>query len=77
MPLVPILGALMCLGLMLTLPPDTWIRLAVWMAIGLVIYWGYGRKHSTIATGQDERLLAGESASGKPVLAPGRRTGHP
>ncbi|MDP9034772.1 MAG: amino acid permease [Myxococcota bacterium] len=68
-PLVPILGALMCLGLMLTLPPDTWIRLAVWMSIGLAIYVGYGRKHSTIATGQDERLLAGKSAGGPPVVA--------
>jgi APA family basic amino acid/polyamine antiporter len=57
-PVVPIAGAVMCMGLMLTLPPDTWIRLAVWMAIGLVIYFGYGRKHSTLATGEDERKLA-------------------
>jgi len=56
-PVVPILGALMCFGLMLTLPLDTWIRLALWMAIGLVIYFGYGRRHSTLATGADERKL--------------------
>jgi APA family basic amino acid/polyamine antiporter len=31
---------------MLGLPGDTWIRLFVWMAIGLAIYFRYGRKHS-------------------------------
>lgn len=80
-PLVPILGALMCFGLMLTLPSDTWIRLAVWMAVGLLIYFGYGRKHSTVATGEDDRRLAsdgGRGLAGEPaVLAPDPRTGHP
>jgi len=33
---------------MLTLPADTWIRLAAWLAIGLAIYWSYGRKHSAL-----------------------------
>lgn len=47
-PVVPILGALMCLAMMLALPPDTWIRLAVWLAIGLVIYFCYGRKNSKL-----------------------------
>jgi len=39
---------LCCFGLMLTLPADTWIRLAAWLAIGLAIYLGYGRKHSML-----------------------------
>jgi APA family basic amino acid/polyamine antiporter len=47
-PLVPILGILSCFGLMATLPPDTWIRLFVWLVIGFVIYFGYGRKHSAL-----------------------------
>src|SRR5687768_15927000 len=37
-PLVPILGILICFGMMAFLPADTWIRLLVWMAIGIVIY---------------------------------------
>jgi APA family basic amino acid/polyamine antiporter len=56
-PVVPVLGALMCFGLMLTLPLDTWVRLGLWMAIGLAIYFGYGRKHSTLGTGEDARKL--------------------
>jgi len=47
-PLVPILGIVCCVGLMLTLPSDTWIRLGVWLLIGLAIYFGYGRRHSKL-----------------------------
>jgi len=45
-PIVPILGALSAFGLMAALPVDTWIRLAVWTAIGLAIYFLYGMKNS-------------------------------
>jgi APA family basic amino acid/polyamine antiporter len=47
-PFVPIMGILTCLGLMLTLPADTWIRLFVWLIIGFAIYFGYSRKHSRL-----------------------------
>ncbi|WBA42634.1 amino acid permease [Hymenobacter canadensis] len=47
-PLVPILGILTCVVMMLALPWETWLRLAVWLAIGLAIYFGYGRKHSKL-----------------------------
>jgi APA family basic amino acid/polyamine antiporter len=47
-PLVPILGILVSLGLMASLPLDTWIRLIVWLAIGMVIYFSYGRRHSKV-----------------------------
>lgn len=45
-PLIPALGIGSCLYLMVSLPLATWIRLLVWMAIGLVIYFVYGRFHS-------------------------------
>jgi APA family basic amino acid/polyamine antiporter len=47
-PLVPILGILVCLFLMYSLPGDTWIRLIVWMGIGIVIYFGYSKHHSKL-----------------------------
>jgi APA family basic amino acid/polyamine antiporter len=47
-PLVPILGILSSLALMYFLPIDTWIRLIVWMALGVIIYFGYSRKHSKV-----------------------------
>jgi len=43
------LGAITSVFLMFGLPLDTWIRLAVWLAIGLAIYFAYGRKHSRLA----------------------------
>jgi len=45
-PLIPLLGALICLVQMLALPLDTWLRLFIWMAIGLIIYFSYGIYHS-------------------------------
>jgi APA family basic amino acid/polyamine antiporter len=47
-PLVPILGILICGYMMASLPADTWIRLIVWMALGLVIYFAYSRSHSVL-----------------------------
>jgi APA family basic amino acid/polyamine antiporter len=55
-PLIPILGILTCGLLMASLPTDTWIRLIVWMVIGLVIYFAYGKRHSKL--GQSERIGA-------------------
>jgi APA family basic amino acid/polyamine antiporter len=49
-PVVPILGIASCLLLMFSLPPENWVRLVVWMAIGLVIYFSYSRHHSVMAT---------------------------
>ena len=41
-------GAVTSVFLMLGLPADTWLRLAAWLAIGLVIYFAYGARHSRI-----------------------------
>ena len=47
-PYVPILGILTCLCMMVFLPADTWIRLVLWMLIGLDVYACYGIKHSKL-----------------------------
>lgn len=47
-PVVPVLGIAACLLLMLSLPADNWYRLFGWLAIGLVIYFSYGRRHSIL-----------------------------
>jgi APA family basic amino acid/polyamine antiporter len=54
-PLVPILGIITCLFMMVFLPMDTWIRLLVWMLIGMDIYLVYGAKHSLLGNGTDNR----------------------
>ena len=51
-PLVPILGIAGCAMLMLSLPAVNWIRLVVWLGLGLVVYFGYGRRHSLLAAGE-------------------------
>ena len=48
-PFVPIAGIVCCLILMFSLPPENWLRLGVWLVIGLAIYFSYGRKHSLLA----------------------------
>jgi APA family basic amino acid/polyamine antiporter len=48
-PLVPLAGALSCLLLMFSLPAENWLRLLVWLLIGLAIYFLYGRRHSVLA----------------------------
>jgi len=47
-PLVPILGALICLAQMFSLPFNTWINLAIWFGMGLVIYFFYGMRKSKL-----------------------------
>jgi basic amino acid/polyamine antiporter, APA family len=47
-PVVPLLAVVMCTYLMLQLPWVTWIRFAVWLAIGLLVYFAYGVRHSVL-----------------------------
>jgi len=49
-PLTPILGIVISLGLMASLPGSTWLRLIVWLIVGMVIYFAYGRSHSRLRT---------------------------
>ena len=46
--IIPILGVLSCLYLMVSLSVMTWVRLLVWLDIGMLIYWFYGRTHSPL-----------------------------
>jgi basic amino acid/polyamine antiporter, APA family len=63
-PVLPILSALVSLVLMLGLPRATWERLIIWMALGVVVYFAYGRRHSRLRT----------TSNG--VLQPPRRPAH-
>jgi APA family basic amino acid/polyamine antiporter len=47
-PVVPVLGILVCLAMMVSLDGGTWIRLVVWLAVGMLIFFGYGRRHSRL-----------------------------
>ena len=47
-PFVPIAGIIICLALMYSLPNESWLRLVVWMGIGVVIYFTYGKKKSVL-----------------------------
>jgi APA family basic amino acid/polyamine antiporter len=47
-PFVPIMGILVCLYLMYSLPNESWLRLVVWMAVGIGVYFWYGRRKSVL-----------------------------
>jgi APA family basic amino acid/polyamine antiporter len=54
-PFTPIMGILVAFAMMAALPLDTWLRLIIWLAIGMVIYYTYGRHHSKV---QQSKTLA-------------------
>jgi APA family basic amino acid/polyamine antiporter len=56
-PAVPIIGIAVCMYLMYSLPTESWYRLAIWMAIGIVIYFAYGKKHSKIREIRDGKII--------------------
>jgi len=47
--LIPVLGVISCAYLMISLTVMTWVRFLVWLDLGMVIYWFYGRTHSQLA----------------------------
>ncbi len=56
-PFVPIMGILVAGLMMVSLPLSTWLRLIIWLAIGMFIYFGYGRNHSRV-----QAAVAGQKA---------------
>ncbi len=46
--LIPVLGILFCTYLMSELGITNWIRFAIWLAVGLIVYFIYGYKHSKL-----------------------------
>ncbi|MTD14092.1 amino acid permease [Nakamurella sp. YIM 132087] len=59
MPVIPILAVIACLWLMINLTAITWIRFLIWMAIGVIVYFLYGRRHSRLGK-QGGSVLAGQ-----------------
>jgi APA family basic amino acid/polyamine antiporter len=51
-PVIPILGILVCSGLIYTLGPANWLRLIVWLIVGVFIYFSYGVKNSKLQNGK-------------------------
>jgi APA family basic amino acid/polyamine antiporter len=61
-PIIPVLGVLSCLYLMVSLSVMTWVRLLVWLDLGMLIYWFYGRTHSPLADRREAAARTGGEA---------------
>jgi APA family basic amino acid/polyamine antiporter len=71
-PFVPVAGIALCLLLMMSLPYENWLRLFGWLALGLVIYFLYGKQHSIL--GQELRgLMQGSGVSPAGTALPPRK----
>lgn len=68
-PVVPVLTVLVAAFLMNNLPLDTWLRLIVWMSIGLVVYFAYSYTHSNLANVSDAEANLTTAADYKPPFA--------
>ncbi|KNE71614.1 amino acid transporter [Allomyces macrogynus ATCC 38327] len=65
---IPILGAATSMGLIVTTGWPTVLRLLIWMALGLVVYFAYGMRHSVLRTGKKPEGLESPVEEEKPVL---------
>lgn len=64
---ISISGMLVCLLLMFSLPAENWLRLAVWLAIGMVIYFCYGIRHSKMRQAQASAAAANNPPQNPPA----------
>jgi APA family basic amino acid/polyamine antiporter len=62
-PWTPLLSIGACLYLMLALPRVTWIRFAIWLVVGMALYWSYGIRHSRLRLRQEGNEPGGGAAS--------------
>ncbi len=63
-PVLPYISAAACIYLALTLPLETWVRFLVWLIVGVLIYFLYGRHHSRLAKGAEQIPAADFSKPG-------------
>src|SRR3954462_848239 len=64
-PVVPVLAVLAAVYLMLNLPAATWVRFFIWMALGLIVYFAYGARHSRLVTDPNYSREADAAAAGR------------
>ena len=55
-PIVPLLGVLVCFVMMISLGPAIWLRFILWLSVGLIVYFSFGRWNSHLAKIRDESL---------------------
>ena len=68
---IPVLGVLSCLYLMVSLSVMTWVRLLVWLDIGMLIYWFYGRRHSPLVDRAEAAMRTGGETLGNTLKITG------
>ncbi len=66
-PIIPILGTLSCLYLMISLSVMTWMRFLLWLDLGMLIYWFYGRTHSSLRDPTESARQSGVEWTGNLV----------
>ena len=64
-PFIPILSVLASLWLMLNLPAETWLRFGIWMVLGFLVYFLYGRSHSRL--GREQEATAAQAPNNPPT----------